>query len=108
MEDSYITLTFKIDPEDALFVSSCPDLGIFSQGDTIDEALANIKDAAATLLQELDEFGEVDAFLSERHIVKHPGRPNGRTTDEESVKVRSGEIVSVLQALLGSTVAFVS
>ena len=69
MDSGYITLTFKIDPDEAVFVSKCPELGIASPGDTIDEALANIKDASVTLLNELEEFHELEDFLASRNIV---------------------------------------
>jgi predicted RNase H-like HicB family nuclease len=41
------TMTFSavLNPEDDGFVSLCPEMDIASQGDTIDEALANLKEA---------------------------------------------------------------
>ena len=105
MASGYITLTFKIDLDEGVFVSKCPELGIVSEGETIDEALANIKDAAETLLNELEEFHEVEGFLDERHIVRHSGQPPV-SASAETVVVRTGEIVSVVRALLGRPVAF--
>jgi predicted RNase H-like HicB family nuclease len=41
------TMTFSavLNPEDGGYVSLCPEMDIASQGDTIDEALANLKEA---------------------------------------------------------------
>ena len=41
------TMTFSavLNPEDAGYVSLCPEMDIASQGDTIEEALANLKEA---------------------------------------------------------------
>jgi predicted RNase H-like HicB family nuclease len=41
------TMTFSavLSPEDGGYVSLCPELDIASQGDTVDEALANLKEA---------------------------------------------------------------
>ncbi len=41
------TMTFSavVNPEDDGYVSLCPEMDIASQGDTIEEALANLKEA---------------------------------------------------------------
>ncbi|HEX3720484.1 MAG TPA: type II toxin-antitoxin system HicB family antitoxin [Verrucomicrobiae bacterium] len=41
------TMTFSavLNPEDGGYVSLCPEMDIASQGDTIDEALVNLKEA---------------------------------------------------------------
>jgi predicted RNase H-like HicB family nuclease len=38
-------LSAVLDPEDEGYVSLCPELDIASQGDTIEEAITNLKDA---------------------------------------------------------------
>jgi predicted RNase H-like HicB family nuclease len=40
-----ITLSAVLSPEEGGYVSLCPELDIASQGDTIEEALANLKEA---------------------------------------------------------------
>ena len=40
-----VTLSAVLNPEDNGYVSLCYELDIASQGDTIDEALANLKEA---------------------------------------------------------------
>lgn len=45
--------------EDGIFVSNCPTLpGCWSQGDTRDEAIANIKDAISGYLASLNKHGD--------------------------------------------------
>ena len=45
--------------EDGVFIASCPTLpGCFSQGDTREEALENIKDAIEGYLESLNLHGE--------------------------------------------------
>jgi len=40
-----MTLSAVLNPEEYGYVSLCPELDIASQGDTIEEALANLKEA---------------------------------------------------------------
>jgi predicted RNase H-like HicB family nuclease len=40
-----MTFTAVLNPEDDGYVSLCPEMDIASQGETIDEALANLKEA---------------------------------------------------------------
>jgi len=40
-----MTLSAVLNPEDDGYVSLCPELDIASQGDTVEEALANLKEA---------------------------------------------------------------
>ena len=49
-----------IEPDESSgFVISCPSLqGCYSQGDTIDEALKNIKEAILLCLEDLESIGE--------------------------------------------------
>ena len=42
-----------ITEEDAIFVASNPDTGVASQGNTIDEALSNLREALELYLEEL-------------------------------------------------------
>jgi predicted RNase H-like HicB family nuclease len=46
------TFTAVIHREDDLYVASCPELGTVSQGDTIENALANLKEATELYLEE--------------------------------------------------------
>ena len=48
-------LTAVIEKEDEWFVATCPELGVASQGRTLDEAEAIIQEAVELLLEEADE-----------------------------------------------------
>jgi predicted RNase H-like HicB family nuclease len=56
--------------EDGAFVASCPTLpGCWSQGDTRDEAIANVKDAIAGYLESLKKHGDpVPAPITEEIV----------------------------------------
>ncbi len=46
------TFTAVIHKEEDLFVAECPEVGTVSQGSTIEEALANLKEATELYLEE--------------------------------------------------------
>jgi predicted RNase H-like HicB family nuclease len=46
------TLTAVIHKENGLFVADCPEVGTVSQGDTMDEAIENLKEATELYLEE--------------------------------------------------------
>ena len=46
------TLTAVIHREGELFVAQCPEVGTASQGKTVEEALANLKEATELFLEE--------------------------------------------------------
>ena len=46
------TLTAVIHKEDDLYVAECPEIGTVSQGQNIEEAVANLKEATELYLQE--------------------------------------------------------
>ena len=48
-------LTVVIEKEGEWYVSTCPELGVASQGRTIDEAETMIQEAVELLLEEADE-----------------------------------------------------
>ena len=47
-----LTFTAVIHSEDDLYVAECPEVGTVSQGYTIEEALANLKEATELYLEE--------------------------------------------------------
>lgn len=50
------TVLFELDTESGGYVVRCPSLpGCYSQGDTIDEAIANIKEAILLCLEDMQE-----------------------------------------------------
>lgn len=46
------TFTAIVYWEEDVYVAECPDIGTASQGDTIEEALANLKEATELYLEE--------------------------------------------------------
>lgn len=46
------TFTAVIHKEEDLYVAECPEVGTVSQGPTIDEAIANLKEATELYLEE--------------------------------------------------------
>ena len=54
------TFTSLIHKEKDLYVAECPEVGTVSQGHTIDEAIANLKEATELYLEEfpLQEFSK--------------------------------------------------
>ena len=60
-----VTLSAVIHREDDLYVAECPELGTVSQGRTIEEAMANLKEATELYLEEQPEPLRVaPAFLT--------------------------------------------
>ena len=46
------TFTAVIHKEDDLYVAECPEVGTVSQGDSIEQAMANLKEATELYLEE--------------------------------------------------------
>jgi predicted RNase H-like HicB family nuclease len=46
------TFTAVIHKEEDLYVAECPEVGVVSQGPTIEEAIANLKEATELYLEE--------------------------------------------------------
>lgn len=87
----YVVLTFKIYPEDGQYVSECRELGTASCGDTIDEALQNIREASVQFLNAIEANGERDRIFRKRNIPVYPGLPeNG-----QMVAARDREVVAL-------------
>ena len=47
-----LTLTAIIHREEDLYVAECPEVGTVSQGDTVESAVANLKEATELCLEE--------------------------------------------------------
>jgi predicted RNase H-like HicB family nuclease len=47
------TFTAVLHKEDGLYVADCPEVGTVSQGYTVEEALANLKEATELYLEEV-------------------------------------------------------
>ncbi len=56
------TFTAVIHKEDDLYVADCPEVGTVSQGHTVEEAIANLKEATELYLEEFPmRKGSIDA-----------------------------------------------
>jgi len=56
------TFTAVIHKEDDLYVADCPEVGTVSQGHTVEEAVANLKEATELYLEEFSmRKGVIDA-----------------------------------------------
>ena len=49
------TFTAIIQKEEDMYVATCPDIGTASQGKTVEEALANLKEATELYLEEFPD-----------------------------------------------------
>ena len=57
------TFTAIIHQEENLYVAECPEVGTVSQGASIDEAIANLKEATELYIEEMMLLNE-EEFLS--------------------------------------------
>ncbi len=64
----YVVLTGTVEPEDGMYVSYCPELGVASCGDTVEEALDNLGDALSVHLEALEGIGELERVLKEKRL----------------------------------------
>jgi len=56
------TFTAVIHKEDDLYIADCPEVGTVSQGNTVEEAIANLKEATELYLEEFPmREGAIDA-----------------------------------------------
>jgi predicted RNase H-like HicB family nuclease len=53
------TLTAVLHREGSLWVAECPEVGTFSQGETIEDAVANLKEATELYLEDFPMPAEV-------------------------------------------------
>ena len=50
------TFTAVIQKEEELYVATCPEIGTASQGTTLEEAIANLKEATELYLEEFSKY----------------------------------------------------
>ncbi len=63
------TLTAVIHKEEDLYVVDCPEVGTVSQGSTIDEALANLREATELSLEEFPQPEPTRPLLTTFEVV---------------------------------------
>lgn len=71
-----LAFTAVLHKEDDMYVATCPELGTVSQGHTIDEAVANLKEATELYLEEFplekEEKPIMTVFEVPVHAAKKP------------------------------------
>lgn len=97
----YIMLTFRVYREGKQFVGECLELGTASCGDTIEEALDNIRDATSLYLSVIEEEGERERIFRERGILVIVGEPSDT---ELVVRARPNEVISPYLARVPASV----
>ena len=58
------TFTAILHKEDSVWVAECPEVGAFSQGINVEDALANLREATELYLEEFPLKGGPPAFLT--------------------------------------------
>ncbi|GAJ15096.1 unnamed protein product [marine sediment metagenome] len=71
----YIILTYMINKEDKMFFAHCPELDIGSQGETVEEANSNLKDAVVLYLNTIEELGTRKEIFKKRNITIYHYKP---------------------------------
>ena len=82
--NGYIILTGYTEWDEVAHASYCPQLGAVSCADTADQALDNLDESIAVLLEDLADLGTLDKELAESGIPVHTGPP---PTDAAAVTV---------------------
>jgi predicted RNase H-like HicB family nuclease len=101
---NYISVTARVLPgedDEGGFVVHSDELGLASEGDTIEEALRNFEGALKEFISGLYEMGDLDEFLRARDIRVYDQPPSG----DRTVQITTGELVSAIVATLGKSVA---
>jgi predicted RNase H-like HicB family nuclease len=65
------TLTAMIHKEDDWYVADCPEVGTVSQGKTIEESIANLKEATELYLEEFPLEMESHPLLTTFEVAVH-------------------------------------
>lgn len=63
------TFTAIIHQEEEMYVAQCPEVGTVSQGNTIEEALANLKEATSLYLEEIPQTPHSHPILTTFEVV---------------------------------------
>ena len=58
------TFSAVVYKEGELYIAECPQVGTVSQGSTVEEALANLREATELYLEEFPEYSSVNPLLT--------------------------------------------
>ncbi|HIK02364.1 TPA: type II toxin-antitoxin system HicB family antitoxin [archaeon] len=68
------TFTAVLQKEEDMYVATCPELGTVSQGHTIDEAVANLKEATELYLEEFPLKEEGKPLITVFEVTVHASK----------------------------------
>jgi predicted RNase H-like HicB family nuclease len=68
MIERAITVTFEVEREDDQYVSHCPELDVASYGDSVEDAIAHLKDAVLLYLDTVERDGDRERVFRDRGI----------------------------------------
>ena len=71
----FIILTHIIKKEEKMFFAHCPELDVGSQGETIEDAENNLKDAIVLYLDTIEELGIREDVFKKRKIKMYSSKP---------------------------------
>ncbi len=66
-----VTLTAVLRKEEDMYVATCPEIGTASQGETIEDALANLREATELYLEEFPLKQEGKVLMTTFEVAKH-------------------------------------
>ena len=72
-DGGYVVLTGYTEPEDDGFNAYCPELGVATCGDTVEEVLDGLQDALEVYIEGLLEIGELERVFAERGVAIQSG-----------------------------------
>ena len=88
----YVVLTGYTEPEDDGFNAYCPELGVATCGDTIEEVLDGLQDALEVYIAGLLEIGELEQVFAARGVALQSGPP---AVDKATAPAPAGTAVRV-------------
>ena len=88
----YVVLTGYTEPEDDGFNAYCPELGVATCGDTVEEVLDGLQDALEVYIAGLVEIGDLARVFAERGVALRSGPP---AADKATVPAPAGTAVRV-------------
>ena len=91
-EGGYVVLTGTVQRDEVAYWSRCPELGVASCGDTIEEALDNLGEALELQLLALADIGRLERDFQENGLTVKTGP---RPTESVTTPVPVGKTIRV-------------
>ncbi len=89
-----LELTCFVEPEDDWHVSFCPELGIASQGKSVEDAQKNLDEAIEMFLEDasINEILGILSKLEPDQLVEFQQRPQGQTAQHRQASTAQWEL----------------